>query len=127
MKNLAQVRAASAVTFAKSPVEKRGRDGGGAIKKIPPMIASNGLLAAIAFSIESKKDGLQRPGYSAIFDAIAGHLKSPEIAITSDSGDARSLLDELVECDSQILKLATAETMEWLAYARRFVSPDRAL
>ena len=122
MKNLAQVRAASAVTFAKSPVEKRGRDGGEAIKKIPPMIASNGLLAAIAFSIESKG-----PGYSAIFDAIAGHLKSPEIAITSDSGDARSLLDELVECDSQILKLATAETMEWLAYARRFVSPDRAL
>lgn len=123
MKNLAQIRACSAVSFARSPAEKRGRGGGEAIKKIPPMIATNGLLAAIAFSIESRKEGLQRPGYAAIFDAIADHLRSPEISITSSAKDAASLLDELVECDSQVLKLATAETMEWLAYARRFVSP----
>lgn len=124
MKNLAQVRAASALAFANSSVEKRGRDGGEAIKKVPPMIAANGLLAALAFSLEEKRDGLQRPGFAAIFDAIADHLQSPEIAITKDTHQAKRLLAHLVNTDSQILKLATAEAMEWLSYARRFVRPE---
>jgi CRISPR type III-B/RAMP module-associated protein Cmr5 len=124
MKNLAQVRAASALSFSTSGVEARGRDGGEAIKKVPPMIAANGLLAALAFALEEKKLGLQRPGYAAIFDAIAGHLQSAEISITKGTNDARNLLKHLVESDSQILKLATAEAMEWLSYARRFVRPE---
>lgn len=121
MKNLAQVRAASALAFANSPAKKRGKDEGDAIKKIPPMIAGNGLLAAIAFSIEKKKSDLQRPGYAAIFDAIAGHLASEEISIIP-SADAQDLIKKLTEADSQTLKLATAESMEWLTYARRFVT-----
>ena len=124
MKNLAQVRAASALKFATSPVGKRGKDGGEAIKKVPPMIAANGLLAALAFSLEARKDGLQRAGYAAIFDAIASHLQSPEILITNATGDATALLNHLVNTDSQVLKLATAEAMEWLSYARRFVRPE---
>lgn len=121
MKNLAQIRAASALAFANSPAEKRGKNEGEAIKKIPPMIARNGLLAAIAFSIEKKKEGLQHPGYAAIFDAIAGHLASEEIGIIQ-SQNAQDLIKKLTESDSQTLKLATAESMEWLAYARRFVT-----
>ncbi|MEI6605373.1 MAG: type III-B CRISPR module-associated protein Cmr5 [Verrucomicrobiota bacterium] len=124
MKNLAQVRAASALNFATSPVEKRGKDGGDAIKKVPPMIAANGLLAALAFSLEARKEGLQRAGYAAIFDAIASHLQSPEILITNGTNNATALLNHLVKTDSQILKLATAEAMEWLSYARRFVRPE---
>ena len=124
MKNLAQVRAASALNFATSSVEKRGKDGGEAIKKVPPMIAANGLLAALAFSLEARKDGLQRAGYAAIFDAIASHLQSPEILITSGTSNANALLNHLVNTDSQVLKLATAEAMEWLSYARRFVRPE---
>jgi CRISPR/Cas system CMR-associated protein Cmr5 small subunit len=124
MKNLAQVRAASALKFAKSPVEKRGRDGGDAIKKVPPMIAANGLLAALAFALEEKKSDFQRPGFAAIFDAIAEHLQSTEIAITRDTRSGGELLKFLVEADSQVLKLATAEAMEWLSYARRFVRPE---
>lgn len=121
MKNLAQVRAASALKFANSPVEKRGRDGGEAIKKVPPMIAANGLLATIAFCLEENRNGLQRPGYAAIIDAIAGHLQSEEIAITKGTSHARELLFHLVDNDSEILKLATGESIEWLSYARRFV------
>jgi CRISPR/Cas system CMR-associated protein Cmr5 small subunit len=124
MKNLAQVRAASALKFATSPVEKRGKDGGEAIKKVPPMIAANGLLAALAFSLEARKEGLQRAGYAAIFDAIASHLQSPEILITNGTNNANALLNHLVNTDSQVLKLATAEAMEWLSYARRFVRPE---
>jgi CRISPR/Cas system CMR-associated protein Cmr5 small subunit len=124
MKNLAQVRASSALKFATGPVQIRGRDGGQAIKKVPPMIAANGLLAAMAFSLEEKRDGLQRPGYAAIFDAIAAHLESSEISITNGTSSAKDLIKFLVDSDSQTLKLATAEAMEWLSYARRFVRPD---
>jgi CRISPR-associated protein Cmr5 len=123
MKNLAQIRAASALAFALSNVDKGGKEGGEAIKKIPPMIMTNGLLASIAFSIERKQQGLQRPGYSAIFDAISKHLASEDINILSCNG-AANLLQKLTETDSQTLKLATAEAMEWLAYARRFVTPE---
>ena len=124
MKNLAQVRASSALKFATGPVQIRGRDGGDSIKKVPPMIAANGLLAAMAFSLEEKRDGLQRPGYAAIFDAIAAHLESSEISITKGTPSAKDLIKFLVDGDSQTLKLATAEAMEWLSYARRFVRPD---
>lgn len=125
MKNLAQVRAASALQLANSKEGKiAGVNGGEAIKKVPPMIAANGLLAALAFSLEEKKQDLQRPGYAAIFDAIAGHLQSSEIAITKGTNDAKALLHHLVGADSLTLKLATAEAMEWLGYARRFVRPE---
>jgi CRISPR/Cas system CMR-associated protein Cmr5 small subunit len=125
MKNLAQVRAASALELAKGSSNRIvGANGGEAIKKVPPMIASNGLLAALAFCLEENRDGLQRPGFAAIFDAIAAHLESPEIAITSNTDDARGLLKHLVNSDSQTLKLATAEALEWLSYARRFVRPQ---
>lgn len=125
MKNLAQVRAASALQLANNNQGGIvGANGGEAIKKVPPMIAANGLLAALAFSLEEKKQGLQRPGYAAIFDAIAAHLQSSEISITQDTRDAKSLLKHLVNSDSQTLKLATAEAMEWLGYARRFIRPE---
>ena len=122
MKNLAQIRAADALSFAQSSSVKRGKDGGEAIKKIPPMIASNGILSAIAFSVEKKRDDLQRPGYFEIFSAIANHLASEDISIVSCDGDADALLNFLIEADSQTLKLVTAEAMEWLSYARRFVN-----
>lgn len=124
MKNLAQVRAASALQLAKSNQKIVGANGGEAIKKVPPMIAANGLLAAIAFCLEENRTGLQRAGYAAIFDAIARHLQSTEIAITQNTNDARALLAYLVNENSQTLKLATAEAMEWLSYARRFVRPE---
>jgi CRISPR/Cas system CMR-associated protein Cmr5 small subunit len=124
MKNLAQVRAASALQLANNHQGNIvGANGGEAIKKVPPMIAANGLLAAMAFSLEEKNNSFQRPGYAAIFDAIAAHLQSQEIAITSGTKDAKALLAHLVESDSQTLKLATSEAMEWLGYARRFVRP----
>lgn len=122
MKNLAQVRAASALQLANGQGQQIvGANGGEAIKKVPPMIAANGLLAALAFSLEKRGNHYQRPGFAAIFDAIANHLQSPEIAITANTGNANQLLDYLVAQDSQILKLATAEALEWLSYARRFV------
>jgi len=127
LQNLEQVRAKSALEFARSDKDKGGAAGGEAIKKIPPMVMTNGLLAAIAFSIEKNRQGkYQREGFANICDAIAKHLSSEEIRITTAAKSATDLLDCLVTSDSEVLKLATAETLEWLAYARRFVqSPNK--
>ncbi|MCP5517942.1 MAG: type III-B CRISPR module-associated protein Cmr5 [Verrucomicrobiales bacterium] len=130
--NYDQVRAKHALDFARNVAEGRvnasGKEGGDAMRKIPAMIMANGLLAAIAFAIEQKKDrqtGQMEPrskGHCAIFDAIAGHLAADPIGVTPGVTDARSLIDHLVEADSQTLKLATDEALAWLSYARRFVS-----
>ncbi|SPE59904.1 conserved hypothetical protein [Verrucomicrobia bacterium] len=134
LQNLEQVRAKHALEFARKVEERKvnasGKEGGDAMKKIPPMIMANGLLAAIAFAIEEKRkrDGStdemepRSKGHRAIFNAIAEHLASPEIDITRGVTDAKSLINHLAEKDSNTLKLATDETLAWLGYARRFVS-----
>ena len=121
LQNLEQIRAKNALAFANSPVEKRGKDGGEAIKKVPPMIAGNGIIAAIAFSLEERRNEYSRPGFAAIFDAIAAHLSSSGIDILDNCDSAKDLIETLTQSDSETLKLATAEALEWLGYARRFV------
>ncbi|MEX2578858.1 MAG: type III-B CRISPR module-associated protein Cmr5 [Verrucomicrobiales bacterium] len=118
-----QVRARHALDFARSEAPKHGANGGEAMKKIPPMILQSGLMAAIAFAIEQRRNGLARPGFAAAFDAIALHLCQKEIAVLEEVKTAGNLLDQLADSDSETLKLATAEALEWLGYARRFVTP----
>ncbi len=120
MKNLEQIRAASALNFANEVASGSsfagGAEGGEAIKKIPPMIMGNGLLATIAFSLEKRREG-----YASILGALAKHLASPDINIATGVDDAKSLIEFLSKEDSSTLRLATAEALEWLGYARRFV------
>jgi CRISPR-associated protein Cmr5 len=132
LQNREQIRARHALDF-KRKIERKeaiasGKEGGDAIRKIPAMIMANGLLAAVAFAIEEKKDkrtGEMEPrskGHRAIFNAIAEHLAATEIDITPGVTDAKSLIDHLANAESTTLKLATDEALAWLAYARRFVS-----
>lgn len=132
LQNREQIRAKHALGFAQKvasgKVKATGKEGGDAMKKIPPMIMANGLLAAIAFAIEQTKDRksgqmvARSEGHQAIFDAIAEHLASEEIDITAGVSSARQLIDHLAGADSHTLKLATAEALEWLGYARRFLT-----
>jgi CRISPR/Cas system CMR-associated protein Cmr5 small subunit len=125
MKNLEQIRAKSAIQFAADvsagKAFAQGADGGEVIKKIPPMIMANGLLATLAFSLEPRREG-----YASIFTALAKHLASESIGIVSGVSDASSLIRCLTDSNSATLKLATGEALEWLGYARRFVKqPDK--
>lgn len=124
MKNLEQIRAKSALQFAKEVavgnIKASGAEGGEAIKKIPPMIMANGLLATLAFSLESRREG-----YASVFSAIARHLASEDINITPGTNSAQDLIQHLTDSDSSTLKLATAEALEWLGYARRFVKDPK--
>lgn len=119
MQNLEQVRARHALQFAQAAGDRVvGDQGGQVIKKISPIIINHGLLAAMAYSFT------EREGWQLVFDAIATHLSSSQIAIIpSGINDRASLIAYLTGPDttSEILKRATTETMAWLEYARRFV------
>ena len=120
MQNLEQVRARNALNFARQDGEKVcGSQGGEVIKKLPPLILNHGLLATAAYSFTEKV------GWQLTFDAIARHLADPDVAVlpTDKVKDRTSLLSFLAAKDttSEVLKLATIETMAWLQYARRFV------
>jgi hypothetical protein len=119
MQNLEQVRARHVLAFAtQNAGAVRGDKGGEVIKKIPPVILNHGLLATIAYSFT------EREGWQLVFDGIARHLASPEIAIVPQTViDRKTLIDHLTKAEttSETLKSATAETMAWLEYARRFV------
>jgi len=123
MQNLEQIRARNVLAFAKSG-KISGKDGGEVIKKIPPLLLNHGLLATAAYSFSEKE------GWQKVFDAIARHLADPDIAVVPADRvkDRGSLVDYLTheKTTSEVLKLATAETMAWLQYARRFVKKEES-
>lgn len=119
MQNLEQIRARHVLEFANKNGGVAGQEGGEVIKKIPPLVMNNGLLATMAYSFSEKK-----VAWKLVFDAVAVHLASPEIAIVDKSvKDRQGLMAFLVgeTTTSETLKRATSETMAWLDYARRFV------
>lgn len=121
MQNLEQVRARNALKFANEHGRNvTGAQGGEVIKKLPPHILNHGLLATAAYSFTEKQ------GWQLTFDAIAQHLSDPDISILKAAQNRLHLMDQLTakETTSELLKLATAETMAWLQYARRFVKKE---
>ena len=117
MQNLNQIRARHVLEFANSGNVK-GINGGEVIKKIPPVILNNGLMAALAYSMDKKQDAWRK-----VFDAVAMHLASREITmVPSDRNSSEMLLDYLAsDATSVMLRDITAEVGEWLNFARRLV------
>lgn len=120
MKNLEQIRARNAWATAQGKGKIAGKQDGEVIKKIPPTIKNHGLLAAAGYACDEKNNG-----WREAFGAITEHLACPEIAlIKADAKTVHDLIAYLTspEANSETLKLATAETLAWLNYARRFIS-----
>ena len=123
MKNLEQIRARNALNFAE---QKRGqlggKEGGKVITKLPSLILNHGLLATAAYSYTE-----DARAWELIFDAIASHLADAEIRILPPQANGREKMMAFLtgnDATSETLKLATAEAMAWLAFARRFVKHD---
>lgn len=117
MQNYEQIRARNALNFANKG-SVAGDKGGEVIKKVSPLIQNHGLLATAAYSFTEKE------GWQKVFDAIALHLSDKDIGIVDANCNDRAKLMEFLtrkEATSETLKLATAEAMAWLTYARRFV------
>lgn len=136
MQNLNQIRARHVLEFA-TFCKVKGKNGGDVIKDIPPVIMNNGLMAALAYSLEEKAKKDKNTGrvnveyhpWRFVFDAIAMHLSSKEIAmIPADKNTAEMLLDYLAsdadDVSSTLLRDVTAEAGEWLNFARRLVRKE---
>ena len=117
MQNLNQIRARHVLEFSNFG-RVRGKNDGEVIKKIPPVIMNNGIMAALAYSMDKGQQA-----WRGVFDAIAVHLASQEIAmIPADRNTAEMLLDYLAsDASSTMLRDITAEAFEWLNFARRLV------
>ena len=124
MKNLEQIRAANALSYAKKASNTRGTQGGEVVKKLPALIMTNGLLAAGAFAYAK---GEQDDWY-VCFDHLAAHLAHGETGVVpKDRGTLVGLLDHLTkDADSGVLQRSTAEALAWLAFAKRFVRKTRS-
>ncbi len=123
MRSLAQIRAKNALVW-KDKIGG-GQKGGDAISGFPTMIATNGLLAALAFAVEpdaKKTNRRKHDGEFSIASAIAHHLASDGVGIVK-AKDADALVEELAEAaDAAKLRRATAEALAYLNYLKRFVA-----
>lgn len=115
MQNLDQIRAAAAL----EPAKELDRS---AISKLPGLILNNGLLSAAAFC-DAEGGGDNRGHLKKAMVATAKHLASRGIAAPGTQ-DIRSLIDDLSKKDSLNLQRATAESLAYLAYLKRFAKKD---
>lgn len=111
MQNLDQIRAAAAL----EPAKDLSRS---AISKLPSLILNNGLLAAAAFA-DADGGGENRGDLKKAMIATAKHLANRGIA-AAGTADIRALITDLSGTDSLTLQRATAESLAYLAYLKRF-------
>lgn len=120
MQNLDQIRADNAlmacglkpVPNGRAPVVRVADSG---VTKLPALVVNNGLLAAAAFA-QKKGDELLRA-----MDAVAWHLADDRIRrLPSNLTNTRGLTEHLVASDSQALRLAAAEALNFLSYLKRY-------
>jgi CRISPR/Cas system CMR-associated protein Cmr5 small subunit len=113
MKNLAQLRAASAI----GATIKKGQGDGNVLSGFPMLVRTDGLLAALAFAVEKKDEGkLKHEGEHSIAVAITAHLRTMKIL---DSANPDALLRALSQGDATLLRHATSETLAFLSYLKR--------
>lgn len=131
MKTLAQIRAANALLHRQPVQIALNQPGqGDALSGFPMLIKTDGLLAALAFATEQKRNQQgelvrKHPADFAIASAIAAHLRHDQqderIAITNaEDGDV--LVSELADGEANRLRRATAEALAFLNYLKRFVA-----
>ena len=125
-RTLDQIRAAVAMRF-KDEIGG-GAEGGEKIKGFPTIVQTNGLLGALAYACETKKDGtLKNEAEHNIGKAIVAHLnelREEGYPILSEDIDTPETLARTLanECSRGEFRRVNAEVMAFLNYLRRFAS-----
>ena len=123
MKNLDQIRAHNALKH-KDRIG-RAQGGGDAVSGFPMLVRTDGLLGALAFACERRGqqgDARKHPGEHTVATAIAEHLHADGNRIATAS-TADDLMVELAgQADDTMLRRATAESLAFLNYLKRFVA-----
>ena len=85
------------------------------VRNMPMLIKTNGLLSAICFIFEKKKDGdNKKEAYEILYNQIGEWLSDKKI-IKND------IIEDLLTFSSAEYKYATIETIELLIWLKRFV------
>ena len=123
MKNLEQVRAKQALEFWRNrppDAELGGEAGGDALGGLALLILNHGLLAALALAKERPKS------YGVILREIGRFLASQgpdgRAVFAVNVNSLETFIEVLTRNDSDLLQLATAESLAYLAYLKRFRS-----
>lgn len=123
MKNLDQIRAYNALRHKDRIANSQG--GGDAISGFPMLLLNDGLLAALAFACEWKdqRAGTRKhPGEYTVATAMTDHLNNEDYPICSAT-DPDDLLHQLASANTDtLLRRATAESLAFLIYLKRFVA-----
>ncbi len=122
MKNLDQIRGAAALAAVRRP---HSIITGQTVNKLPPLILTNGLLAAAAFADECNREGeAKRPEMQDAMNEVAIHLSNAVHGITPLAGcrTAKALISSLCApgASSSDLWRATTEALEVLSFLKRF-------
>ncbi len=120
MKNLEQIRAAHALKFWERELKSDlgGDNDGNVISGLPSLIINNGLLATLAFA-KSKKGGHETFA-NEIGRFLASTGEDGRKLLDPKAGSMDGLITVLSSSDSQVLQQATAETLAYLGYLKRF-------
>lgn len=130
-----QGRAKAAYDFAKKAKEKwrkpetpdnqdtkEAKEYKSYVKKIPMMIKTNGLGAAVAFVKAKRK--LDKPNaYTLIYEQLTDWLSKKSLVTSGLFGETTNnfdLIQKVIEMDSQTYRTVTIETLALLAWVSRF-------
>lgn len=115
MKNLEQIRAAAALPAAKDLSRS-------AVNKLPALIMQSGLLATAAFCA-AEGGGENRKDMKKALEATAEHLASRDL-LRAGVKTVTEMIGDLSKRDSHHLQQATAESLAFIAYLKRFAPKD---
>jgi CRISPR/Cas system CMR-associated protein Cmr5 small subunit len=125
MKNLHQIRAASALASKELVQRALNQPGqGDRLSGFPMLIIQCGLLAAFAFASEPDRESrcFKHAADQAIATAITSHLRSEGIGITGEQSTSDFIAELAAEESDLKLRRATVEAIEFLNYLKRFVA-----
>jgi len=121
MKNLEQIRASHALEFWNKRIgngDVDGENGGDVVRGLGSLIINNGLLATLAYAREKEK------GYRTLMEETGRFLCSSgddgRNIWADDTSNLTSFIEKLTKADSRVLQRATAETLAYLGYLKRF-------
>ncbi len=126
MKNLEQTRAAQALKFWSSDAAKKlgAREATEILRRLPPLILTNGLLASLAHAKASPDS------WRIVLEEIGAFLspgKMEVLPVPAPNLDSflQALTNEL--SDSLLLQRATAEALLYLGYLQRLAPRPKPL
>jgi CRISPR type III-B/RAMP module-associated protein Cmr5 len=124
-KTLDQIRVAISLR-AKGKIAG-GKIDGDKIKGFPSMIQNNGLLGALAYSVEKKKTEIKNQAEYDMSTYIVKYItelkaNSYSVTGTEDIENPEALIKFLTECKPEEFRRINAEVMAFLNYFRRFAS-----